>query len=44
MADLNARLGSGPYGLRVLPASTEPERMGRIGIDAYRQVIARMQH
>jgi MinD-like ATPase involved in chromosome partitioning or flagellar assembly len=43
MADLNARLGSGPHGLRVLPAPTEPERMGRIGIDTYRQVIARMQ-
>jgi MinD-like ATPase involved in chromosome partitioning or flagellar assembly len=43
MADLNAWLGAGPHGLRVLPAPTDPARMSRIGFDVYSQVIRRMQ-
>jgi MinD-like ATPase involved in chromosome partitioning or flagellar assembly len=42
MADLNARLGSGPHGLRVLPAPTDPDRMSRIGCDTYRDIIGRL--
>jgi MinD-like ATPase involved in chromosome partitioning or flagellar assembly len=43
MADLNARLGAGPHGLRVLPAPTDPDRMRGIGFDTYRDVIARLK-
>lgn len=43
LADLNARLGSGPHGLRVLPAPTDPARMGHIGFDVYGEVIARLK-
>jgi MinD-like ATPase involved in chromosome partitioning or flagellar assembly len=43
LADLNARLGSGPHGLRVLPAPTDPTRMSRIGFDVYGEVIARLK-
>jgi MinD-like ATPase involved in chromosome partitioning or flagellar assembly len=43
MADVNARLGAGPAGLRVLPAPTDPGRMSRIGFDTYRDVIGRMK-
>jgi MinD-like ATPase involved in chromosome partitioning or flagellar assembly len=39
LADLNARLGAGPDGLRVLPAPTDPTRMAQIGIEVYRHVI-----
>jgi len=42
MADLNARLGTGPHGLRVLPAPTDPERMSRIGGDTYHDIIGRL--
>jgi MinD-like ATPase involved in chromosome partitioning or flagellar assembly len=43
MADLNAWLGAGPHGLRVLPAPTDPARMSRIGFEVYSQVIRRMK-
>jgi MinD-like ATPase involved in chromosome partitioning or flagellar assembly len=43
LADLNAWLGAGPHGLRVLPAPTDPERMSRIGFGTYAEVIRRMQ-
>jgi MinD-like ATPase involved in chromosome partitioning or flagellar assembly len=43
MADLNARLGAGPHGLRVLPAPTDPGRMRLIGYETYRDVISRMK-
>jgi MinD-like ATPase involved in chromosome partitioning or flagellar assembly len=43
MADLNARLGSGPHGLRVLPAPTDPDRMSHIGCDTYRDIIGRLR-
>jgi MinD-like ATPase involved in chromosome partitioning or flagellar assembly len=43
MADVNARLGAGPAGLRVLPAPTDPGRMSRIGFDTYHDVIGRMK-
>jgi MinD-like ATPase involved in chromosome partitioning or flagellar assembly len=42
MADLNARLGTGPHGLRVLPAPTDPGRMSRIGGDTYQDIIGRL--
>lgn len=42
MADLNARLGTGPHGLRVLPAPTDPGRMSLIGGDTYRAIIGRL--
>jgi MinD-like ATPase involved in chromosome partitioning or flagellar assembly len=42
MADLNARLGSGPHGLRVLPAPTDPDRMSHIDCDTYRNIIGRL--
>ncbi len=43
MADLNARLGAGPHGLRVLPAPTDPDRMSRIGSDTYRDIFRRLR-
>jgi MinD-like ATPase involved in chromosome partitioning or flagellar assembly len=43
LADLNARLGAGPHGLRVLPAPTDPTRMAQIGLEVYREVIGRLK-
>jgi MinD-like ATPase involved in chromosome partitioning or flagellar assembly len=43
LADLNGRLGSGPQGLRVLPAPTDPNRMNHIGYEVYGEVIARLK-
>ena len=43
LADLNARLGAGPHGLRVLPAPTDPARMSHIGFEVYGEVIARLK-
>jgi MinD-like ATPase involved in chromosome partitioning or flagellar assembly len=43
LADLNARLGAGPHGLRVLPAPTDPSRMSQIGLEVYRDVIGRLK-
>jgi MinD-like ATPase involved in chromosome partitioning or flagellar assembly len=36
-------LGRGPHGLLVLPAPTDPERMERLNLAAYKRVIHRLQ-
>jgi MinD-like ATPase involved in chromosome partitioning or flagellar assembly len=43
LADLNARLGAGPHGLRVLPAPTDHSRMRHIGLEVYRDIIERLK-
>jgi MinD-like ATPase involved in chromosome partitioning or flagellar assembly len=43
VTELDANLGRGAHGMMVLPAPTDPVRMGRLDEEAYRRVIRRLQ-
>lgn len=43
LTQLDARLGRGPHGLMILPAPTDPDRMTRLGEDAYRTIIEQLK-
>jgi MinD-like ATPase involved in chromosome partitioning or flagellar assembly len=43
LTQLDARLGRGPHGLMILPAPTDPDRMTKLGEDAYRTIIGHLK-